>query len=57
MLTFVFLVEKWEGKIITETDETIDARFFHENEFPELQDAHLETLQDVRQFSGQVFLK
>ncbi|MBN2499390.1 MAG: NUDIX domain-containing protein [Anaerolineales bacterium] len=57
MLAFVFRVDEWCGKLLTETDETIDARFFALEELPELPPVYQETLADVAAFDGSLILK
>ena len=57
MLAFVFQVDEWRGELLTETDETIDARFFAPEELPEISLVHQETLADVAAFDGNLILK
>ena len=56
-LVFQFRVDKWAGSLVTETDETIDAGFFSEDELPEAFESYREAVSDLRTFSGQVILK
>lgn len=56
-LTVVFLVPRWTGALQTQTEETIDARFFPLDELPPLAPYHAETIEDLRQFRGRVILK
>lgn len=56
-LTIVFHVLQWSGTLQTETEETIDARFFAEDDLPPLAPYHAETLEDLRQYAGRVVLK
>jgi hypothetical protein len=45
--------------ISTETDETIDARFFPMDKLPEVQPHYLETLEDLKVYesTGELILK
>jgi hypothetical protein len=56
---FVFKIDKWDGELITQTDETVDARFFPLDELPEIAQYYIETLEDLKIFkkSGQLILK
>ncbi|MDP6063687.1 MAG: NUDIX domain-containing protein [SAR202 cluster bacterium] len=51
---FAFRVDKWKGSLITDTDESADARFFPPNHVPE---RYQEALSDLRDFVGTVILK
>lgn len=59
VINFVFRVDEWSGQLVTETDETIDARFFPLDALPETSAHNLETLADLAQFeeTGQLILK
>jgi ADP-ribose pyrophosphatase YjhB (NUDIX family) len=53
-----FLVDDWSGELATETDETVDARFFRLNQLPEeLGDRYQEVLEDLRKYDGSLILK
>jgi len=59
-----FLVDDWSGELATETEETVDARFFRLNELPEklevpeeLRDRYQEVLEDLREYDGSLILK
>ena len=53
-----FLVHEWQGTLITETDETIDANFFEQNILPQgAPDYYQEVLADIQAYQGQVILK
>jgi len=53
-----FRVDDWSGELATETDETVDARFFRLNELPEeLPDHYLEVLEDLQKYTGSLILK
>ena len=53
-----FLVEEWSGTLLTETDETTQARFFDIDEPPEgVADYYQEVLNDLRKFDGRFILK
>lgn len=51
---FVFRVDEWKGSLITETDESVDARFFPADQVPE---RYHEALSDLTAFTGAVKLK
>lgn len=57
MFTVVFRVDSWSGTLLSETDETVDARFFARSELPELRPAYVETLQDLDAYDGTLILK
>ena len=53
-----FLVDDWSGELVTETDETVDARFFSLDELPdEMPDFYQETLEDFNKYDGSLILK
>lgn len=53
-----FIVHEWSGTLVTETDETIDARFFGLDELPEeIPDYYHEALTDLQQYDGSLILK
>jgi ADP-ribose pyrophosphatase YjhB (NUDIX family) len=57
-ISFVFRVDGWAGELVTNTDETIDARFFAPDDLPDnMPDLYRETLTDVAQYNGTLFLK
>ena len=58
MLAVVFLVEDWEGELMAETDETVDARFFPITELPDqVPPLYRETIEDLNAFAGDLILK
>jgi ADP-ribose pyrophosphatase YjhB (NUDIX family) len=57
MFTVVFRVDRWSGSLVTETDETRDARFFARSELPPLRPVYQETLQDLDRYDGNLILK
>ena len=58
MFAVVFLVEHWEGELASETDETVDARFFPIDELPDgVPPLYRETIEDLKAFSGALILK
>jgi len=57
MFAVVFLVNEWQGTLLSNTDETTDARFFGMDELPEILELYRETLEDFQNFNGQVILK
>ena len=54
MFVVAFKVEEWVGSLVTETDETVDARFFAMDEVP---DYYRECLDDLNSFNGHLILK
>lgn len=57
MFTVVFLVDQWSGILLSETDETVDAKFFDQENLPSIPDLYSETLSDLKEFKGQLILK
>jgi ADP-ribose pyrophosphatase YjhB (NUDIX family) len=59
LIVFVFRVDAWSGKLVTQTDETVDAGFFNLDHLPEIAQHYHETLEDFARFetSGQLILK
>ena len=51
---FAFRVDEWKGSLVTETDESVDARFWAANQMP---DRYQEALSDLAAFAGTVILK
>ncbi len=53
-----FLVDEWVGTLITETDETVDARFFSIDCLPnQMPDHYQEALDDLRRYDGNLIVK
>jgi 8-oxo-dGTP pyrophosphatase MutT (NUDIX family) len=53
-----FAVDEWSGTLVTETDETVDARFFGLDELPEeIPDAYYEVLEDLQEYDGNLIVK
>lgn len=57
MFTLAFRVDRWSGSLLSETDETVDARFFARSELPALSSVYEETLQDLGAYDGTLILK
>lgn len=57
LLAVVFRVDEWGGVLARETEETVDARFFSQDNLPELPSNQLETLEDLWRYKGQLILK
>ena len=57
MFTVVFLVTEWQGKLITQTNETTDARFYEIDDLPEMSPPHAETIQDLQNYTGNLIVK
>jgi len=54
----MFAVDTWTGTLISETDETVDARFFSLNAPPDsLPDSYIEVLEDLRNYDGRLIVK
>ena len=47
MFSMVFIVKEWGGNLLTQTDETVDARFFALKDLPEMPSHYHETLEDL----------
>jgi len=53
-----FLVNEWRGELLSETDETIDARFFSPDKFPtDIHPMYQEVLDDLRGYDRTLILK
>lgn len=53
-----FLVDEWSGELVTETNETVDARFLDLDELPEnIPDSYHEVLKDLQEYDGSLILK
>ena len=57
IVSFVFRIDAWSGELVTQTDETVDARFFAPDNLPDISAMYRETLDDARRFAGQVIMK
>ncbi|MCP5095354.1 MAG: hypothetical protein GY943_07375 [Chloroflexi bacterium] len=60
METAVFIVNEWSGALQTQTDETIDARFFDLDNLPlDVPDFYHETIADLHHYreTGEFVLK
>lgn len=59
IVNFIFRVDQWSGKLVRETDETIDAGFFPLDELPDIYPHYLQTLDELNQFeaTGKFFLR
>ncbi|MDD5095245.1 MAG: NUDIX domain-containing protein [Dehalococcoidia bacterium] len=53
----VFCVDQWTGELQTNTEETVDARFFPLDALPDIPPHHHESLEDLRQFIGRLIVK
>ncbi len=56
-LVFQFRVDDWAGDLVTETDETVDAGFFSEQQLPKAYRQYEEAFEDLSTFNGSVALK
>ena len=56
LLNLVFRIDEWEGRLMQESDETVECRFFAQHELPEVSLYEREVLQDCKRYSGQVIL-
>ena len=53
-----FLVDEWSGELVTETDETVDARFFDLDELPEeMPDFYRKVLGDLQKYDGNLIIE
>jgi ADP-ribose pyrophosphatase YjhB (NUDIX family) len=59
VISFIFSVDEWSGDLVTETDETIDARFYPLDALPETPPHYLITLAELNQFEedGKLILR
>ena len=57
MLAIVFRVDEWRGSLLKSTGETADAQFFNLDELPDTPDVYRETVQDLREYNGQMIVK
>ena len=57
MLSHVFRIDRWSGHLLTETEETTDARFMSLEEVPDIPDMYRQTLTDLEAFSGEVIFR
>jgi 8-oxo-dGTP pyrophosphatase MutT (NUDIX family) len=57
MFALAFRVDRWEGTLVTQTDETIDAQFFHPDDLPAMPAHHQETIIDVQRYDGHFIVK
>ena len=57
MFALAFRVDRWAGELVTETDETTDARFFPLDGLPELPPHQVETLEDLKRFDGRLIVR
>jgi len=53
----VFIVDKWQGELVSETDETSDIGFFDINHLPDTHEMYLENFEDYRNFDGNFIVK
>ena len=56
-LIIVFRIDEWGGSLLSETDETVDARFFSLDEIPDIPKMFREIIEDLKNFDGQLILK
>ncbi len=63
MFEFCFIVHEWAGTLLTETEESTDARFFPLDELPLPSDGgfwhkhNREVINDFMRYDGQLILK
>jgi len=57
LFSIVFRVDKWDGTLITYTDETLEARFFPLDNLPKLPSLYKETLEDLERYDGRFIVK
>lgn len=56
LLTIAFRVDRFGGELMTETDETVNARFVGPDELAGLADHHAMSLRDLDRFDGSLIL-
>ena len=56
-LVFQFRVDQWSGSLVRETEETVDAGFFSEDELPDAYEHYREAFEDLERFSGEAIQK
>lgn len=52
-----FRVDEWSGELLTETEESTDARFYALDDLPKLHPHFHDVLADLRDFDGRMILK
>ena len=57
IIVFQFRVDDWAGSLVRETEESVDAGFFSEDDLPEAYGYYREAMEDLRGFSGEAILK
>lgn len=57
LLMFVFLAQQWSGSLVSQTDETVDARFFDMRHLPDLPARYQERIEDLKNFHGAFMVK
>ena len=57
MVAIVFLVEEWTGNLRRSTDETTDCRFFELDRLPDLPPLYVETVNDLKNYTGAAIVK
>ncbi len=57
LFNLTFIVRTWTGDLLRETDETIDAKFCHSSEYPQLPSRYLELLDDFNRYDGRIVVK
>jgi ADP-ribose pyrophosphatase YjhB (NUDIX family) len=58
MFAIAFRVDKWQGDLLSKTDETMAANFFPLDELPEsLHAFYRETLDDLKKYEGRLIVK
>jgi len=57
IFAMVFIVDEWEGELISVTDETSDIGFFALDKLPDTHEMYIETLEDLKKYDGQFIVK
>lgn len=57
MFALVFIIDEWVGNLLSETDETLDARFFALDDLPAIPDLYKETIEDLKNYTGAMIVK
>lgn len=57
IFTIVFLVDKWNGELIQENDESLGSGFFSLDDLPDTHEVYIETINDLNNYNGRFIVK
>ena len=57
MFAVVFIIDEWAGTLLSETDETLNARFFALDDLPPIPNLYKETIEDLKNYTGTIIIK